>query len=213
MTNGAIKIAKWFMNNNHSVLDKNFDAHAKLHKLLYYSQAMYFSVYGSPLFEEKIEAWENGPVVPKVFNERKKGILHDTFKEEPGLSDNVEKVLRVVNSVYGSLTTDELIELSHEELPWKEHEDEAKKRLNPEITKDRIEDYYMELKSIYEAYEEYDFESEAVETINGNNFVYDKSEIELSFEDIMELSQIGKTVDNKTFTVYKDEETGKLVIY
>ena len=38
----------------------------KLQKLLYYVQGFHLAVFGEPLFEEEIEAWMYGPVVPSV---------------------------------------------------------------------------------------------------------------------------------------------------
>lgn len=39
----------------------------KLQKLLYYSQAWYLALYDLPLFDDRIEAWVHGPVVPPVY--------------------------------------------------------------------------------------------------------------------------------------------------
>ena len=40
----------------------------KLQKLLFYTQAEYYQEYKKPLFEDEIEAWELGPVVPNVYH-------------------------------------------------------------------------------------------------------------------------------------------------
>ena len=37
----------------------------KLNKLLYFAQGYYLKKYGRPLFDNAIEAWEHGPVVPE----------------------------------------------------------------------------------------------------------------------------------------------------
>jgi uncharacterized phage-associated protein len=39
----------------------------KLQKLVYYSQAWHLVWDSEPLFEERIEAWANGPVVPELY--------------------------------------------------------------------------------------------------------------------------------------------------
>ena len=44
----------------------------KLQKLIYYAQAWNMAFNGEPIFEEKIEAWIHGPVVPEVYNEYKR---------------------------------------------------------------------------------------------------------------------------------------------
>ena len=40
----------------------------KLNKLLYFAQGYYLKKYGRPLFDNAIEAWEHGPVVPEVYS-------------------------------------------------------------------------------------------------------------------------------------------------
>ena len=40
----------------------------KLQKLLYYAQGKYLAQTGHPLFDEKIEAWKYGPVIPDVYH-------------------------------------------------------------------------------------------------------------------------------------------------
>lgn len=39
----------------------------KLQKLLYYAQAWHLAIFKQPLFNDEIEAWVHGPVVPEVF--------------------------------------------------------------------------------------------------------------------------------------------------
>ena len=49
--------------------DGNDLTNLKLQKLLYYAQVEHFKKFGKPLFKEKIEAWQYGPVVPDVYEE------------------------------------------------------------------------------------------------------------------------------------------------
>lgn len=39
----------------------------RLQKLLYYEQGYHLAQFGTPLFDEQIEAWMYGPVVPSVY--------------------------------------------------------------------------------------------------------------------------------------------------
>lgn len=51
----------------------------KLHRLVYYSQAWHLVWDGVPLFDEEIQAWANGPVVPVLYE------LHrGEYTVEPG---------------------------------------------------------------------------------------------------------------------------------
>lgn len=40
----------------------------KLQKLLYYAKGWYLALYDKPLFNDKIEAWVHGPVVPSIYH-------------------------------------------------------------------------------------------------------------------------------------------------
>ena len=93
----------------------------KLQKLLYYEQGFHLAYFGSPLFDEKIEAWQYGPVVPDVYNHFKhygKNVIEPeecgvqiTGKEECALFDEVY-------SVYGKYSAFGLMNMTHSETPW-----------------------------------------------------------------------------------------------
>lgn len=40
----------------------------KINKLLYFAQGHYLREYGEPLFDDGIEAWDHGPVIPAVYS-------------------------------------------------------------------------------------------------------------------------------------------------
>ena len=134
-----------------SNLSKHLIAHCsgisnlKLQKLLYYSQAWMLAIYGKPLFDDRIEAWVHGPVVPSVFRKYrdfKWSPLTTEVKVEvsPLVSKHVDEVLKA----YGHLQASALERLTHSEDPWKE----ARAGLAPdmsstkEITQASMEKYY-----------------------------------------------------------------------
>lgn len=85
----------------------------KLNRLVYLVQAEAIATTGEPLFEDRIEAWQCGPVVPAVthaFGER-----NDTVITEPTEHAEVEPdVARLIDSVaekYGSLSAFDLVSL------------------------------------------------------------------------------------------------------
>ena len=95
----------------------------KLQKMLYYQQGFHLAYFGTPLFDEDIEAWMYGPVVPVIYEEYKingrNGIepnreLFFSFeqKKELALFDEVCKV-------YGAYSAIGLMNMTHEEMPWK----------------------------------------------------------------------------------------------
>lgn len=94
----------------------------KLQKLLYYEQGYHLAMYGEPLFDEKIEAWFYGPVVPVVYNKYKKyeasGIPSEDY-ELKFASQDEEDLFNEVFDVYNAFSASKLVSMTHEEMPWK----------------------------------------------------------------------------------------------
>lgn len=64
----------WYTNN---ILSRRNLTPLKLQKILYYTQATFLANHGRPLFDEVIQKWQYGPVVPSVYFEFKDyGISH-----------------------------------------------------------------------------------------------------------------------------------------
>lgn len=94
----------------------------KLQKMLYYEQGYHLAKFGTPLFQEEIEAWMYGPVVPSVYEYYSKfganGISPE--KEEIGLNDALEeKLFDEVFIAYSPYSAIGLMYKTHEEKPWK----------------------------------------------------------------------------------------------
>ena len=51
----------------------------KLQKLVYYSQVWSLVWDEQPLFEARIEAWANGPVIPELYNEHRGQFLVNSW--------------------------------------------------------------------------------------------------------------------------------------
>lgn len=92
----------------------------KLQKLCYYSQAWHLVWDEEPLFEERIEAWANGPVAPELYaSHRYQYMVHDVTGGDPAaLGESQRETVRVVQEFYGHRTGAELSELTHRERPW-----------------------------------------------------------------------------------------------
>ena len=101
----------------------------KLQKLLYYVQGWHLGIHGKPVFDEQIEAWVHGPVVPVVFREYRDfkwnpiAVSELPAKIDPEISEHTLSVL----GAYGKLTAAQLEAVSHIEEPWIE----ARKGLGP----------------------------------------------------------------------------------
>lgn len=94
----------------------------KLQKLMYYEQGFHLAMFGTPLFDEEIEAWMYGPVVPSVYEHFKShgnnGIMPEV--DEPvSLNDDEEILFNEVYDIYGRYSAYGLMNMTHTEMPWK----------------------------------------------------------------------------------------------
>ncbi|MHA2856943.1 Panacea domain-containing protein [Paenibacillus lautus] len=213
----SVDVAKWFIFNNDDFTYESWDSKIKLQKLLFYSQAMHLAVTEEPLFTEKFEAWKFGPVEREVYiKTQHEGLMHAVRIRGIDVSDKMEReqllILKTINFIYGQKTSHELVDLTHAEEPWKSLEDRAMNMENPIITLDSIARYYKPLKEVFEAHRDFDFDAHVVERINGNRFIYNIKETNLTDKDMGELWEFALEESGGTFHVYKDEE-GELVVY
>lgn len=94
----------------------------KLQKLVYYCQAWHMVWEDKPLFNEEIEAWANGPVIPKLYALHR-GIFSLTPAFFNGdinkISVESKRVIDQVLKFYSPKTPQWLSDLTHMEDPWK----------------------------------------------------------------------------------------------
>ena len=93
----------------------------KLQKLLYYQQGFHLAYFGEPLFDDEIEAWMYGPVVPSMYynyepNGRNGIVPNDEI--ECAMSDEEWRLFCKVYDIYGKYSAEGLIDLTHSEIPW-----------------------------------------------------------------------------------------------
>ena len=95
----------------------------KLQKLLYFIQGEFAKLYDKRLIADDFYAWQLGPVVPEVYY--KFAIYSSSHipmqKEQYGeeLSEEVEQRISALLPRYIRMSTWDLVDLSHEEDPWK----------------------------------------------------------------------------------------------
>lgn len=96
----------------------------KLQKLAYYSHAWHLVWEERPLFDARIEAWANGPVVRELYARHRGQFSVSSWDGDP---DNLEpdeiSTIDAVLSYYGDLTAHQLSELTHREAPWSDARD------------------------------------------------------------------------------------------
>lgn len=98
--------------------------HLRLQKLLYYAQGFSLAILDRPLFEDEIQAWKHGPVVPSVY-QAFQGIGYNPIEPSSTLSwddldDDEIELLGDVWAVYGRFSATSLADMTHNEPPWKE---------------------------------------------------------------------------------------------
>lgn len=128
----AIDVAKFFLS------ERSF-SHLQIQKLVYLAYKSYLFKYNESLFEEKILAYQYGPVVEEVYQEFKrygsenikidddtKYVLKDIrLPQSLGRIVLVENALRIIDclmeiiEIYGHLTGSQLVSLTHsKDSPW-----------------------------------------------------------------------------------------------
>jgi uncharacterized phage-associated protein len=92
----------------------------KLQKLAYYAQAWHLVWAEKPLFQDRIEAWSNGPVVPALYNQHRGQFSVSKWRkgDTEKLTQRETKTIDRVLESYGSLSGQQLVWLTHNEAPW-----------------------------------------------------------------------------------------------
>ena len=115
----------------------------KLQKLLYYMQGFHLAWFGTPFFNEPIEAWTYGPVVPVVFQEFKKysgrAINPANYTDSLVLPDERQLLFDMVYKEYSRFSAVALMNMTHSDGPWKNH------KMGERMTSDEIRDFFQSL--------------------------------------------------------------------
>ena len=142
----AINVAKFFLYNANQ--DGEIITNLKMQKLLYYAQAWYLVNFGKPLFDDEILAWNLGPVVRSVYDEYKEFrhtpiIYEDESGEILKKFQNKEdvKFLKEFYEKFICFSAHDLVNMTHNEEPWKKAYKTISQIIEPEVMKD----YYTKL--------------------------------------------------------------------
>ena len=130
----AMQIAHWFIKRNQEAMEnEGADPMTllKLLKLLYYAEGCYLAINnGERLFDEKIVAWEHGPVVEEVYHAFPNPYNLDVSDDELADADQI-----------GKYSAWALRNKTHEEDPWRLATDNGQ-RLNGEIDQNIMQEYF-----------------------------------------------------------------------
>ena len=118
-------VAKFFIGlaNDQAVSNQgDLMTNLRLQKLLYFAQGWYLARYGKPLFQEEIEAWPYGPVVPEVYNAYKQNGrdgIEGTLPEADAFTEDEFALLLDVARKYDRFATSSLVNMTHKPgSPW-----------------------------------------------------------------------------------------------
>lgn len=110
----------------------------KLQKLAYYAQGFYSAIFDKPLFTDQISAWAHGPVVSTLYHEYKQygsnRIPVSSNFDKASLSTDEFELIEEVFEVFGQYSAWKLRNMTHEEAPWLNHENDADEIPLQEIT-------------------------------------------------------------------------------
>lgn len=124
MARQALDVAKYVINRCYC--DGNAVSNLQLQKILYYLQGYYCAEFKQPLFDDRIEPWKLGPVVPNVYYVYNKYVADNIYQAYPeigeilGFSEDEKKVIDEIIDSKSKLSAWELVDATHKEEPWKQ---------------------------------------------------------------------------------------------
>ncbi len=156
----ALDVARYII--NYSNKKEYSTSNLKLQKLLYFVQAYFLSFTPSrkPCFEEEIEAWDFGPVVPSVYHEFKSfggnsiPVITSYYKfnsnnslwsikkiayDPECISKEERKIIESVVDKFAPYSASSLVSLTHNQTPWKKA---YQPHHNNIISKKSIQEYF-----------------------------------------------------------------------
>lgn len=118
MTYSALDVAKYVINHEHSM--NREISNLRLQKLLYFVQAKVLMETGEPCFEDEMQAWDFGPVVPSVYYKYKiYGSMDIGTKEvEPNIENKILGFISAILDFCRDYPTYQLVEITHQQTPW-----------------------------------------------------------------------------------------------
>ena len=141
----AKDIAKWFLAYNDKVEidgESEYISNLKLQKLLYYAQGTYMAITDKRLFKDDMKAWKHGPVVESVYHEYcdngARGIKEYEEFDLESIDKETRSILEEVYDVFGQYSAWKLRNMTHEEDPWKNTQQ------NSVIPLESIKNYFLE---------------------------------------------------------------------
>ena len=215
----AMDYAKYFIKKKLDTDRDTFDGNMKLQKLLFFADFISISEYDELLFDEHIRAFKNGCVVEEVRLRYKNdcyGLVEDSERYDPNLSQREYDILNLTINIFGSLTARELSEINHTFMFWKNAYyrsiDSATGFKDKDLAIVSFEEMKAEkgkLMDVINTFKANKASDNDYELINGIRFYYD-SDFEMTDSDMDELEEFSNYADESAYSIYR--ENGMLVI-
>jgi uncharacterized phage-associated protein len=140
----AIEVADFLISQ--AKQDENSDllTNLKLQKLLYYAEGSHLAIFGRSLFDDRIEAWDMGPVVPHVYHAFKpcgRQPIEEVYEGYSNLEMGDQRFLNWVCAFYGKYSANRLVTMTHRESPWI---NAFRMQKNKEISRDDMMNYFTD---------------------------------------------------------------------
>lgn len=142
MTYSALTIAGYVVNRSNDI--GYAISNLKLQKLLYFIQAEFLMRTGHVCFNDEIQAWDFGPVVPGVYEAYRiygganipKG---SSFAADEKILPEDRKIIDTVVKDFAPYSAATLVEITHQQDPWRDAYSRDNHNL---ITTQAISNYY-----------------------------------------------------------------------
>ena len=144
MAYSALDAARYIIWNGYE--NMHLVSNLRLQKLLYFVQANFLVEAGKPCFDDEIEAWGLGPVVPAVYHQYKKfgsSIIQGRDWKNGGalVSDCDKPLIDEIVEYLLDYSTSQLVKITHARSPWK---NVYVPRMNNIISKQSIKKFFTE---------------------------------------------------------------------
>ena len=91
---------------------------------MYYAQGIHLAMYDEPLFQDWIEAWSYGPVIPNLYHKYKQfgaeGIHANPKFDSSSIDQHTLDFLDEIYKVFGQFSAIRLMEIAHKDKCWKD---------------------------------------------------------------------------------------------
>ena len=215
----ATQVAEFFLNKDKDYKEFNtktitragrtfYVGNARLNKYLHLAENLYIAKTGKLLFSDSLYAYDNGGVVKNV--QQGYANLLSNHYDIKSIPDTITEFLDKFYTMFKNATLNELIQLSHEDIAWKEKHfyTDERQRMDSLEHKDEYVEQYADTLALLDKIGEPNNEKCIV--INKVKFYY-SDDIELTEELMKELTKYSIDSDDDAYSFYYDD--GVLVVY